>query len=237
MAAPRDTIADHHSHTLDVTLAVRPGPMADFGRVTVDGTKNVDPNLVLKRAGIDGGLYSSKVVKRATKRLRDLGVFDSVRVTPATRLDPDGTIPVTITVSERKPRAVGASVNYSNTEGLGAEVYWLHRNLLGGAEQLKLSAAVSSLMFDGAFDPDFRLAGKFRKPAVFDPMTDFTLRLEGYRTTTDSYRVTALEGALGLQHVFSDTLSGSAELEVARTRTVEFDGHHGPSADDAHRNP
>ncbi len=219
-AETRDTVADHRTSTLDVTLAVRPGPQANFGRIDVTGTQNVDPTLVLRRAGIDGGLYSSKKTKRAETRLRDLGVFDSVQVMPAEQLDPDGTIPITITVSERKPRVIGASVNYSNTEGLGTEVYWRHRNLFGGAEQLQLTASVGRLL-DGAFDPDYRLAGTFRKPAVFDAMTDFTLRVEGYRETTDAYRVTALEGEVGLTHIFSDTLSGSIGLEVARSQTVE----------------
>ena len=220
VAGKRDTIADHRTDTLDVVLGVRPGPQATFGRVTVSGTEAVDPNLVLRRAGIDGGLYSSKVVKRATKRLRDLGVFASVEVTPADKLDADGTIPVVITVSERRPRVIGASVTYSNTEGFGAEIYWRHRNLFGGGEQLKLSASIARLL-DGAFDPDFRLAGTFRKPAVLDPMTDFTLRVDAYRETTDAYRVTALESEVGLEHTFSDTLSGSLGLEVARSQTVE----------------
>ena len=220
VAGNRNTVADHRTNTLDVALSVRPGPWANFGRVTVTGTEAVDPNLVLARAGINGGPYSSKVVKRATKRLRDLGVFASVQVTPADKLAPDGTIPITITVSERKPRVIGASVTYSNTEGLGSEVYWQHRNLFGGGEQLKLSASIAHLL-DGAFDPDFRLAGKFRKPAVFDPMTDFTFRIEGYRETTDAYRVTALESEAALEHTFSDTLSGSLGLEVARSQTVE----------------
>lgn len=219
-AVPRDTVADHRTDRLDVALSIRPGPTADFGRVTVSGTKAVDPGLVLRRAGIDGGPYSQKIVKRATKRLRDLGVFASVEVTPAATLAPDGTIPVAITVSDRKPRAIGASVTYSNTEGLGSEVYWLHRNLFGGGERLKLSASVARLL-DGSFDPDFRLAGTFRKPAVLDPMTDFTLRAAAYRETTDAYRVTALEGEAGLEHAFSDTLTGSAALEVARSQTIE----------------
>lgn len=220
VALPRSTVADHRTDTLDVALAVRPGPRADFGRVTVRGTKTVDASLVLARAGINGGPFSTKTIKRATRRLRDLGVFASIEVTPAEKLAPDGTIPVTITVSERKPRVIGASVNYSNTEGIGTGVYWTHRNLFGGAEQLKLSASVSRLL-DGSFDPDFRLAGTFRKPAVLDPATDFTLRAAGYRETTDAYRVTALESEAGLEHTFSDTLSGSLGLEIARSQTVE----------------
>ena len=98
-----------------------------------------------------GTLYSSKITRRAETRLRDLGVFDSVRVMPGETLDPDGTIPITITVGERKRRVIGASVNYSNTEGLGFEVFWRHRNLFGGAEQLQLTASIARLL-EGAFD-------------------------------------------------------------------------------------
>jgi translocation and assembly module TamA len=219
----RDTIADHRTNTLDVTLSVDPGPLANFGRVEVTGTEAVNSDLVLRRSGIDGGLYSSKITRRAENRLRDLGVFESVRVTPGEALDPDGTIPITITVAERKRHVVGASVNYSNTEGLELEAFWRNRNLWGGAEQLEFRGSVARLLA-GAFDPDYRLAGTFKKPAVFDPMTDFTLRLEGYRETTDAYRVTALEGEAGLNHIFSDTLTGSLGVEVARSNTVSATG-------------
>ena len=217
---PRDTVADHRNNTLDVAIAVDPGPLANFGRVAVDGAVAVNPDLVLRRAGIDSGtLYSSTITRRAETRLRELGVFESVRVTPADHLDPDGTIPITITVVERKPRVIGGSVNYSNTEGLGLEVFWRHRNLFGGAEQLQLTASVTRLL-EGAFDPDYRLAGTFRKPAVLGPMTDLTLRLEGYRETTQAYRVTAAEAEVGLFQTFSDTLTGSIDLEPERSQTV-----------------
>jgi translocation and assembly module TamA len=52
-------------------------------------------------------------------------------------------------------------------------------------------------------------------------MTDFTLRLEGYRETTEAYRVTAGEAEVGLAHIFSDTLSGAVGLEVARSSTLD----------------
>jgi translocation and assembly module TamA len=59
---------------------------------------------------------------------------------------------------------------------------------------------------------------------VFDPMTDFTLRLQGYRQTTDAYRVTAAEADVGLNHIFSDTLSGSLDLDLTRSETVDATG-------------
>lgn len=220
----RDAIADHQARELDVTLAVQPGPVADFGRVQVSGTVDVDPTLVLRRAGIDGGLYSPVVTDRAARRLRDLGVFDSVRVSVADELAPNGTIPVEITVTERKKRVIGVSANYSSTEGGGLEVYWMHRNLFGGAEQLRLSAEVSRV-FDSAFDdPDFRVAARFQKPAVLDAMTDLTLRTEVYRETTDAYRVTAAEAEAGLVREFSDILSGGIAFAVQRSQTRDSTG-------------
>lgn len=219
-AGPRDTIADHATRRLDIALHVEPGPQARFGRVSVNGTEQVSPELVAGRANLGDRLYSPRRTRYAEDRLRDLGVFESVRIAPADALDPDGTIPMTITVSERKRRVIGGTVSYSNTEGVGAGIYWRHRNLFGGAEQLQLSASISRL-FEDEFDPDYRVTGKFIKPAVFDPMTDFTLRLEGYRETTEAYRVTSVETEAGLTHFFSDTITGSLGVELARFETVD----------------
>ena len=219
---PRDTIADHRTDTLDVTLHINPGPLANFGRVTVSGAKEVKETLIVGRAGIDAGtIYSSDTTKRAENRLRDLGVFNSVRVTTADHLDPDGTVPITILVSESPKHVIGGSVTYSNTEGLGVSTYWRNRNLFGGAEQLELDAGVSRLL-EGTFDPDYRFAVMFKKPAVFDPLTDFTLNTQVYRTTTDTYRVTAVDADAGLGHIFSDALTGSADFDLTRSATTTY---------------
>lgn len=222
-AGARDTVADHRNNTLDVTLHIYPGPVAHFGRVSVVGTENVSADLVVRRAGLYDGLYSVSDADSAEKRIRDLGVFESVRVTHADQIDSDGTIPMTITVAERKPRVIGATASYSNDDGAGVEAFWQHRNLFGGAEQLEVRGAVSKFISD-FMDPDFRLAGTFRKPAVIDPMTDFTFRLEAYRDTSEAYRVTAVETEIGLAHMFSDSLNGSVDLDLTRSQTVDDEG-------------
>jgi translocation and assembly module TamA len=216
---PRNVVADHETRLLDVDLVVDSGPVARFGRVTVTGAENVDRRLIVGRAARRGGQYSSKTTKVATQRLRDLGVFESVRLIPAERIEPDGTIPMTIAVVERKPRVFGGTVFYSNTEGGGVEAYWRHRNLWGGAEQLEVKGAVSRLGI-GDFSPDYRLATTLKKPGIFgSPLTDGTLRVEGYRQTTDAYRVTALEHEATISRIFSETITGSLGLEIARSRT------------------
>lgn len=219
---PREVVADHDSHQVDVKLDVEAGPVARYGRVGVTGIEDVDARLVVGRASLNG-TYSSTSTKNAIKRLRDLGVFDSVRIVPDDKLDADGTIPMHIAVTERKQHVVGGSVYYSNTEGSGVEAYWRHRNLWGGAEQLEVRGAVSRLGQNG-FTPDYRLGAILKKPGILDPLTDGTLRVEAYRQTTDAYRVTALENEATLSRLFSDTLTGSIGFETQRSRIDDARG-------------
>ena len=173
-------------------------------------------------AGITPGTeYSALITRAAETRLRDLGVFESVRIIPADHVNPDGTIPIEIVVSERKRHVIGGGVNYSNTEGAGVELYWQDRNLWGGAESLRLSGELSRLFDPDVSSPDFNVSAKFTKPAVFGAMTDFNLRAEAFRETTDAYRVTTGEIEAGLTQTITDRLSGSAAVELERTRTED----------------
>ena len=223
IVSEHDIVANHADRILDVSLNVVPGPPADFGRVELVGTDRVKPLLVRRRAGIDpGDVYSSDVTARAERRLRDLGVFESVRVITGESLDSDGTVPVTIEVSERKRRVIGFGVDYDNVDGFGANVYWMHRNLFGGAEQLRFDASLSQALANGAFDqPDYNLAATFWKPAVIGAMTDFTLKVDTYRKTTDAYRVTASGAEVGLTQEFSNTLSGGLVFDIEQAKVED----------------
>lgn len=219
VAYEHDIIANHADRILDVSLTVEPGPPAEFGRVEIVGTERVRRLLVERRAGIDPGeIYSSDITARAERRLRELDVFESVRVITGDSLDPDGTVPITIEVSERPLRVIGAGVNYDNVDGFGANVYWAHRNLFGGAERLRFDASISQNLADAFDEPDFRLAGQFWKPAVIGPMTDFTLGVDVYRETTDAYQVTAAGGEVGLTQEFSNTLSGGLVFDLEKSK-------------------
>ena len=90
-----------------------------------------------------GGLSAAEPIRPqeiddARLRLADLDVFDSMAFNEADALDADGHIPIKVEVSERKPRYFGLGGTYSNTEGLGLEGYWGHRNLFGHAEKLRI---------------------------------------------------------------------------------------------------
>src|SRR5690606_16859618 len=137
---------DHATGRVDVALTVNPGPNADFGEVTVEGAERVDPRLVRDQTAIvPGTRYTPVAIEDAGERLRRLGTFASVRVSEAGKSDRAGALPVTVTVTERKPRFIGATASWSSIDGAELEAYWGHRNLFGRAERLRIGAAVSQL--------------------------------------------------------------------------------------------
>ena len=173
----REIVADHATATLDVTLDVAAGPIAGFGETTVTGTETMDPDFTGYVTGLKPGkTYSPQEMDDARDRLLALGVFSSVTVKEGDALDQNGAIPILVEVSERKLRYYGVGATVSNTEGLGLEGYWGHRNLFGRAETLRIEGSVGRIG-----DPDVEDVGKlnynaailFEKPGVIGPDSKF----------------------------------------------------------------
>jgi translocation and assembly module TamA len=215
----RDVVADHRSLSVDVTLVVEAGPAARFGVVEVTGTERIDPAYARFMTGIEPGHeYDPDTLKRARQRLQDIGVFASVSVTEADSVGDDGLLPVTFNLSERKRRLIGGGVSYSTIDGATLEGYWMHRNLFGHAESLRFDASVSRIFADGFSaefgDLSYQLATTFRRPGVFTPNTDMTLRLAAEREFVDTYESTTFSGQAGLEHRFSEALKATTAVNV-----------------------
>ncbi len=214
--AEREAVANHPNRTLRVRLVVDPGPRASYGAVTVEGTDRMIPSFVARQTGLlPGDEYDPDDVERARERLRRLGVFNAATVKPAETVGDDGTLPVAVTVEERKLRRIGAGATYSTLDGFGAEAFWLHRNLWGRAERLRIEGGVSGV--DGSFDAgnyDYRLGATLGLPGRFTPDTDITLSALADREVLDSYTRTGAETSVGVVHYQSDRLTWSGSLFV-----------------------
>jgi translocation and assembly module TamA len=205
---PRDIVADHETNRLDVTIGVDPGPRAFIGQARVEGAQDVNETLILRRAGLERGkLYSAKDIEAAENRLRKLEVFSSVRIELGDSVDFNGQIPVLIRVEERKFRVIGASASFSTTEGAAIGAYWMHRNLFGGAERLRIEGELSGIGEGEITEPEGKFQIGFRKPAVLTPMTDFFATTGFEREETEAYEKIAAYADIGLGHEISEELS------------------------------
>nr|WP_245224208.1 autotransporter assembly complex family protein [Rhizobium halophytocola] len=215
----RDVVADHFGNKVDVTIGVEAGPQADIGPVGVTGTKDVDAGFVRRYSRVKpGDSYTPEQLKKAGDRLRELGVFSSVTVKEADTLAPDGSLPVTIEVSEGKQRYFGVGATVSSIDGFGVQGYWGHRNLFGQAEQLRFDGAIGGLgETTDVGNLDYSAGVSFTKPGAFFPAATLTASVKASTQDNTSYDINLVTAQTGLSYEMSDydTISGGVSLEWA----------------------
>lgn len=212
----REVVADHATRTLDVTLVLAAGPIAPYGETTVEGTETVDPEFTAMMAGLEPGrTYSPEEIEEARERLVDLGVFSSVGVREGDQLDASGAIPIKVEVSERKHRYYGVGATISNTEGLGIEGYWGHRNLFGRAEKLRIEGSISRIGDTSQFGKlNYNAAVMFEKPGVLGPASKFYTNVRSVFEHPDAYDRFSIKAASGLEYQIAKNHTVSGELAV-----------------------
>ncbi len=199
----RRALADVDSDRLAVTTFVELGARARFGDLTVDGLERVTPGYIDRRKTFeDGEIFDQRKLDDMRAGLVRSGLFDGVRFEVGEAVNDTGEVPVTLTVSERPPRTIGAGASYSSTEGFGISAHWENRNLLGEGQHLRLEARIAQIEQEA--EARYRVAG-FRR-------ADQTLELGTMagRESTDIYdRVGGLLTA-GIERPLGDKWTGKA---------------------------
>ena len=229
----RTPVADHPARAFDITLAVEPGPKANLGAITTRGLTTVDPGPVETFIyARPGDPYSPQALEDIRKSLGKVEILGGVRVREGQALDANGNLPIDIEFTERKPRAVGASVAYSTIDGPELRTYWAHRNLFGGAETLRLEASLfyatpwigsddRGVTDFGIDDLGGRFAATFVKPGLWNTRNDLLASALVERNRTVGYTVRHAAGDLGLRHRWSDMASMQAALRIDRGQTSD----------------
>ncbi|MEP2706072.1 MAG: autotransporter assembly complex family protein [Roseibium sp.] len=213
--AERRITADHSTSTLNVALVADAGPQAHFGSVSVSGTEVTNPDFVVQQAMLpEGGIYSPEDLARARKRLNALGIFSSIRLAEAETVGPDGTLPITIEVSERKRHVIGAGASWSSSEGFGVEAYWRRRNLFGGGELLSVEGSIGRIGTENFANQEYSAKIAFEKPGVFGPLTSFSTSLQARQENPDAYLSKTLTFDTYLNREFSEQLKGRVGGEL-----------------------
>lgn len=212
--AERRLVVDHEARTLSAEVDIDSGLYTRFGALQVKGLKTVDTDLVARHvAWKRGAEFDTEALDGLRKKLRRTGLFSSVRVKHTGQTGADGTLDVTVEVTERKHRSIGVGASYSTTEGALGKVFWEHRNLWGDGEQLRLRAEVGEIR-QGLFG-DLRL-NDF-------PMTDQNLVFEarGTREQREGFESTEASGLTRLERQFSDIYAGSVGMGLDWSQVEE----------------
>ncbi len=218
--AERRIVVDHDAHTMEVTFVLDAGPQVRFGAVTVKGTRTLEPGYVERRLVFArGDVFDPLRIDKSRKALFNAGVFSSVVFSWGELKDvsADGYVPITVTVTEAKPRSVGAGIKYSSADGFGGHAFWEHRNLLGGAEKLRGEIEVTQLLSTGGLS--------FREPDFMRPNQSLLLDVSLDADNTDAYDRQALVFSGGFERRFSETLVATLGAAFEESSVTGADGN------------
>ncbi len=199
--------ARHPGNTLDVAVQIAPGPRLRFGELRPDGQARTRAARIEKIAGLPtGDVYSPREIQRAAERLRRTGTFSSVALRDAEEVNPDGTLDINASLVEAPMRRIGASIEYETENGGQVGAFWLHRNLLGGAERFRIEGMIGGIGGNRG-KLDYKLALEYARPATLTP--DTTLKFGTLIETENErdFEARRLRFDLGLEHRYSDTLT------------------------------
>jgi len=218
--AGQDIVAHHPDQRLDVALRVAPGPRLNFGSLRPRGQERTRDSRVLAIAGLpQGAVYDPEAVAEAEARLRRTGTFASVALRPAATANPDGTIDIDALLEEAPLRRFGAGAELDSESGLGLTGFWLHRNLLGGAERLRFEASLTGI---GARQRGlgYALDLRYTRPASGGPRTDLELGARAMRMNERDFGADLLQLEARLIRRMSARLTGTAALRLNLERAA-----------------
>ncbi|MBA2636979.1 MAG: BamA/TamA family outer membrane protein [Solirubrobacterales bacterium] len=234
-------VVDHATETVDVAFPVDPGPRAGIGEVSLSGPNTFDQAIVRSFIYLDRGEpYTPKALDDTRKSIAQIPAVGSVRIREGQHLDAAGNLPIFVDVTERARNLIGASAGFSTLDGPTGRAYYENRNLLGGAERLRVEgAAFFAPRNDGtrirkvgdfkASDIGARFSFSFLKPALGGSHWDFLLDGLAERNRTGGgrfggYTVRDAGATAGLRYRVDETLSFQGGLKYERGQTSDVLG-------------
>jgi translocation and assembly module TamA len=204
--------ADHARNVLDVDVALAPGPRLRFGPLAIQGEDRMRPRRIEKIAGLpEGKTFSETELRRAETRLRRTGIFSSVTLVEDEAITAPDLLGITATVVEQKPRRFSFGAEVASLDGISLTGSWLHRNLLGGGERLKLDSAITNI---GSSESgvDYSFGVTLDRPATLTPDTTAGLLLRYDHLDDIDDMSDTVEFGLAFSHIASEQLTLRAGL-------------------------
>ena len=222
--AATEIIADHEALSVDSRIALAPGPAVRFGRLLISGNERLRTRRLEKIAGFPTGeRYDPEALEQVRKRLRRSGDSSAITLEEAEFLGPGDTLDVKLTVIEQKLRRIGGGFEISSVDGAKVTGYWMHRNLLGGGERLRVDAELKDIG-SGTSGRDYKLGVRLDRPATIAPDITASVELRAERLREEDYDLDLGVIGFGLLWQPSDRLTGETKLEYRRSRVTDDSG-------------
>lgn len=184
---------------VDVIYWIQPGPLVHFGETSITGNVGLDSQYIRNRIQWrPGERYDIRLVNETRRKLGFGGLFETVAIAPdegqaagpppapptvetagsAPSSDAE-TVNMEVQVEEGPTRFVGAGISWNSEDGPGANAFWGHRNVFGGAERFRIGALY--------IEREREIRAEFTKPDVFQPELEWKSELALVERNYDAY--------------------------------------------------
>ena len=186
----RDAAVDLIRSEARVRFEVEPGPIAEFGEITIEGLGELPEDELRRAINIDPGeRYAQWRLEEAEEAALDLGVFSAVKIEPQLdHRDRPVDLHVTVQPAQLRSVALGGGVRI---DALQSDVHltaaWEDRNFLGGTRRFRIEARPGVTLFPLRINnwvvpesplPKGRLGMKLEQPDMFEARTVGTFEPE-----------------------------------------------------------
>jgi outer membrane protein insertion porin family len=131
--------------TIDLNFDIQEGPRVYVERINIAGnTRTLDKVIRREFRLSEGDAFSTAKLRRSQQRLKNLGFFAKVDVTPQPGSTPDKTN-LDVQVTEQSTGEISFGAGYSTTGGILGDISIGERNLLGKGQNLRLGLSLGTL--------------------------------------------------------------------------------------------
>lgn len=164
------------AHTVDITYNIHEGPHVFVSRIEIEGnTHTMDKVIRREMALTEGDAFNKARLERSEQRIKDLGYFEDVKLTPEEGSQPDRTAIKTV-VKEKATGEISLGAGYSTTDGPLGDFSIHEKNFMGKGQDVRFGATLSgrTQQYDVSFT----------EPYFLD--RDLAAGVDLFRTTTSN---------------------------------------------------
>jgi len=142
-AEPR-LVRNERAGTIDVELALVRGDRVFIERIDIQGNVTTQDRVVRRQFEVaEGDPLNPREIREAAARIRDLGYFSDVQVTPVAGSSPEQAV-VDVQLEETTTGSLGFGLSYGADDGIGGNVTYNETNFLGRGQRVNLSFSTIS---------------------------------------------------------------------------------------------
>jgi outer membrane protein insertion porin family len=134
---------NYATNEIDITFRIDPGARVYVERIDIIGNTRTRDYVARRefREISEGDAFNRVLVDRVERRLRNLGIFQSVEIDVIQGSAPDFVV-LRVTVTEQRTGEVSAVAGYSTADGILGEISFSESNFLGRGQQLRASFTI-----------------------------------------------------------------------------------------------